>query len=287
MNANISALHAPGHGHKQRIILNRFASYTVLILIFLLILIPVAWLLVSSLKAPSEFMAYPIQFFPARPRWINYLIVLTYQPFIAAAGRSLLLGLSTAMITMFTSAMAGYAFSRLRIKGSDKLFTIVIAMLIIPGIVLLIPQFVLYARIGIINTYWPWYLSALAGSPFYIFMYRQFFKSFPKELEEAAEIDGCNPFRSFISVILPNAKPVLATVLIYAFSYVWGDYITPTIYLRDPAKLVSTWVTPTALPQLNSILLAATVVYILPVMVLFILVQKHIQKGMLFTGLSG
>jgi multiple sugar transport system permease protein len=287
MSVSITTLHAIRHRHKRVVNLNHLAIYAVLILALILSLMPIAWLLVSSLKIPSEYMAYPIRFFPAQPQWINYLIVLTYQPFLTAAARSLGVGLSTATITMFTSALAGYAFSRLRVKSSDMLFTIVIAMLIVPGIVLQIPQFVLYARIGLINTYWPWYLSALGGSPLYIFMYRQFFKSFTKELEEAAEIDGCNPFRTFLSVILPNSKPVLATVMIYAFSYIWGDYITPTMFLRDPAKLVSTWVVPTSLPQLSSILLAATVVYILPVMILFIFVQKHIRKGMIFTGLSG
>ncbi len=264
----------------------RLFSYLALIAVGLIILIPVLWLLVSSLKTNEELSAYPIRLLPAQPQWIMYYYAVAYPPFIAALLRTFGLGLSTAFITCITSAMAGYAFARIKGVGRKQLFSLVIALLIVPSIVLMIPQFILYANYHLIKTYWPWYLAAFgATSPLYIFMYRQFFLGFPKELEEAAEIDGASPMRIFLNIILPNSKPALATILIFAFNAVWGDFITPTLFLNDPFQLLGPWLA--GVPTNVSFFLAATVVYMLPVIVLFIFIQKNIQKGMLFTGLRG
>jgi len=154
--------------------------------------------------------------------------------------------------------------------------------------VMLLPQFVLYAKLKLVNTYWPWYLAALgATNPLYIFMYRQFFLGFPKELEEAAEMDGATPFGIFFRVFLPNAKPAMATIFIFAFNVVWGDYIMPTMFLNDPSQLLGTLLAYGFSPQYQTIFLAATVIYILPVLILFLLVQRNIQKSMIFSGLRG
>ncbi len=147
-------------------------------------------------------------------------------PFAKIAIRTGLLAISTAMITTFISSMVGYGFARYRnVPGNKQLFWLVIAMMIVPFIVILIPQFMLYSKLKLTNSYWPWYLGALGGAPFYIFMFRQFFLGFPKELEDAAEVDGCGPFRIYWQIFLPNAKPVIATVMIFAFNNVWGDYL--------------------------------------------------------------
>lgn len=263
------------------------ARYSLMILVAVVILIPIFWLLVSSLKTNEEYFAYPIVFLPSHPQWFNYLGVLYYPPFATAIIRTLGLGITTAVITCFTSAMAGYAFARIGGKGSKPLFMIVIILLIVPGIVMLIPQFILYARLDLINTYWPWYLAAFgATNPLYIFIYRQFFLGFPRELEEAAEIDGASPFQIFIRIFLPNARPALVTVLIFSFNAVWGDYITPTMFLNDPSKLLGSFMAPGFTNHYQAAFLAATVIYILPMILLFLLVQKNIQKGFITTGLS-
>jgi len=266
----------------------QLAHFCLVAVVAVVILLPLFWLLISSLKTSGEYMAYPIQFFPSRLRWSNYLGILFYPPFTFALLRTFGLGISTAAITCITSAMAGYAFARLGGRSNRNLFVVVIFLLILPNIVMLIPQFVVYAKIKLVNTYWPWYLAALgATNPLYIFMYRQFFLGFPKELEEAAEMDGASPFQVFFKVFLPNAKPAMATVLIFAFNAVWGDYIMPTIYLNDPSRLLGTFLASGFSPQYRTIFLAATVIYILPVFLLFLLIQKNIQKGMIFSGLRG
>jgi ABC-type glycerol-3-phosphate transport system permease component len=187
--------------------------------------------------------------------------------------------------------MAGFAFARFNVPGNRKLFMVIIAMLIIPGIVMTIPQFVIFSRFGLTNTYWPWILWGLTASPYQIFMFRQFFLSFPRELEDAAEADGCGPFRIFAQIFLPNAKPVLATSFIFNFSWVWGDYFHPLIYLSDEnttlaVKLAGSYVDPKG-HALYTITLAASVIYTLPLIIMFFLGQKYILKGVVTSGLKG
>ena len=226
------------------------------------ILLPLVWLLISSLKTNREYTAYPLKIFPSQPQWSNYLGFLYYRPFISALLRTFGLGITTAVITCITSAMAGYAFARLGGRSNRNLFMVVIVLLIIPNIVTLLPQFVLYAKLKLVNTFWPWYLAALgATNPLYIFLYRQFFLGFPKELEEAAEIDGATPVRIFFWIFLPNAKPAIATIFIFAFNAIWGDYIMPTMFLNDPSRLLGTFMAPGGSPHYQTTFLAATVIY--------------------------
>ncbi len=271
---------------------NRGMSYAILIVIAILMMLPVFWLLSTSLKTDSTYMAWPIQFLPNPWRWVNYVRIFTMTTFLKVALRTAYLGTVTSLITAFTSAMAGYGFARYKDAGGNRsLFGLIIAMLIVPGIVTLIPQFMVYARLKLVNTYWPWYIGALGGSPYFIFLFRQFFLGFPRELEEAAEMDGCNAFRIFLDILLPNSLPVLATTFILSFTWTWGDYITPLIYLQDSKTLLGvTMATAFVDPHgnaLHTVSFAATVIYILPMVILFFLGQKYILKGMITSGLKG
>ena len=273
--------------------LQRGLSYAVLILTACVVALPIIWLLLTSLKKDTEYLAYPIHIFPAVPQWANYLNVFNQSGFSFPkyAGQTLLLALTFTVLTTFTSAMVGFAFSRYQVPGRDRLFAIILALLIIPGIVILIPQYILFARLHLTNTYWPWILWGLSGSPLHIFMFRQFFASFPKELEDAAEADGCGAFRIFLQIFLPNAKPVLATSFIFNFSGIWGDYFTPLIFLNDAkttlgVKLASAFVDPQGHP-FTTLTLAANVLYALPLVLLFFLGQKYILKGVVTSGLKG
>lgn len=267
---------------------SRFKSIPIYLassLVGLVIILPVLWLFLSSFKSQEELSAYPIQLLPQHFNLLRYFNMLTYSGVTPTLLRTFFLGITTAAITCITSAMAGYAFARINGIWKKQLFSIVIALMIVPNVILMIPQFILYAHYHIVNTYWPWYLAALgATNPLYIFMYRQFFLSFPKELEEAAEIDGATPAGIFLSIILPNSKPAMVTVLIFAFNAVWGDYLMPRMFLNDPSQLMGTWLA--GWPVSNPFVLTLAIIYILPMIILFSMVQKNIQKGMLFTGLS-
>jgi multiple sugar transport system permease protein len=272
---------------------NRAGSYTILIIVGILVVTPIVWLLLSSLKQDNEYMAWPIQFLPMIWRWINYVRVFTMTDFLPVALRTAVMGLLYSALIALTSAMGGYAFARFQdIKANGRLFRVIIVLLIIPGIVFLIPQFMLFSYMHIIpNTYWPWFLGALGSSPLYIFLYRQFFLGFPRELEEAAELDGCNQFQIFWRILLPNSKPVIATILIFAFNGIWGDYLQPSLFLSNKmtmlgVKLATAYVDPHG-NTLRTVSFAATVIYILPLIILFFIGQKFILKGLITSGLKG
>ena len=270
----------------------RFSGYSLLILTSLILIAPVFFMVVSSLKVDAEYLTHPIRVFPSKFQWRNYQLVFTMTPFARVALRTAGLARSAAALSAFISSLVGFAFARYGdVKGNKQLFGLVIAMLIVPFIVILIPQFILYARLKLTNTYWPWILGALAGSPFNIFMFRQFFLGFPKELEDAAEIDGCGPFKIYWKIFLPNSQPVIATVMIFGFMNVWGDYLMPTIYLNASKTLLgATLATAFKNPQgfdLKTVSLAASVLYILPMIIVFFIGQKHILKGVVTSGLKG
>jgi ABC-type glycerol-3-phosphate transport system permease component len=271
--------------------INIFLGYFVLITVTVLITIPIIALVIGSLKRDMDLVAYPIVILPTKYMWENYIRVFQMTPFLKVATRTFLLGFGCSVILTFISAMVGYAFARFNVKGNKELFTIIIALLIVPGIVTLIPQFLVFARLKMTNTYWPWWLGALGGSPYFIFLFRQFFLTFPKELEEAAEVDGCGPLRIFLQIFLPNAKPVIATVMFFSFLGYWGDYLTPLIYLNDDktllgVKMATGFRNPKGI-TLVTVSLAANVYYILPMVIVFFVAQKNILKGVITSGLKG
>jgi multiple sugar transport system permease protein len=270
----------------------RGGTYLVLVAVAIVMVLPVFWLLSSSLKTDSTIMKWPIDILPKTWKWSNFTQVFTLTPFVKVAIRTASLGLYTAFISAFTSAMAGYGFARFRgVKGNKGLFSLIIAMLIIPGIVTLIPQFIVYARLKMVNTYWPWFIGAAGASPYFIFLFRQFFMVFPRELEEAAEMDGCSSLGTFLMIVLPNSLPVIATTLILSFTWTWGDYLMPLIYLQDSKTLLGvTMATAFRDPsghELKAVSLAATTLYILPMILVFFFGQKYILKGMITSGLKG
>ena len=275
--------------------INRFlrhlVAYGSLILFGALVAVPLVYFLITSFKPMEEYLTYPPRFFPTRWQPENYEAAVTMFPYFKYAGHSLFLGLSHTILTVITSSMAGFAFARINVSARDRLFTIIIAMLIVPGIVVQIPQFIIFARLKLTGTWWPWILWGLAGSPFYIFMFRQFFSGFPRELEDAAEIDGCGPFRTFWSVFVPNAKPVIATASILNFASVWGDYVNPFLFLKDAnttlaVKLQTGYLSPHG-ELLTTTVLAGALLYVLPLVIAFFLGQRHILEGVVTSGLKG
>jgi multiple sugar transport system permease protein len=286
---------AQTHKRSFAVITGRLLKYLVaygsLSLFSLLVAVPLAYFLVTSFKSMEEYLTYPPRFFPTRWRVENYEAAVTMFPYFKYAGHSLFLGLSNTILTVLTSAMAGFAFARINVPVRAKLFTVIIAMLIVPGIVMQIPQFIIFARLGLTGTWWPWILWGLAASPFFIFMFRQFFSAFPRELEDAAEIDGCSSFRTFWSVFVPNAKPAIATAFILNFAGVWGDYVNPLLFLKDAnttlaVKLQIGYLSPHG-ELLTTIVLAGAVLYVMPLVVIFFVGQKYVLQGVVTSGLSG
>lgn len=276
---------------KPSVKLRRFFTYLFLAVIIGLVITPIVWLLITSLKQRSEYLSYPLKWLPAVPQWANFQQALTMVPFWRYFGNSLLLGLVFSTLTVITSSMSGFAFARLSGPGSSRLFSIVLGLLIVPTFVTVIPQFVIFSRMHITDTYWPWVLWGLAGSPFHVFLFRQFFLSIPKELEDAAEVDGAGIGRIYWQIFMPNAKPVIATSFILNFAGVWGDWFAPVIYLSDKNTTLAVAVAHGyADPQGNTLVtiaLAATVIYLVPLVIIFMMGQKYIIRGVVTSGLKG
>jgi multiple sugar transport system permease protein len=273
--------------------LKRPLIYGLLVLVTLTLMTPIFWLLVTSLKKDVEYLAYPIKFFPAVPQWNNFAEVFAPQHlFLKHAALTFYLAALFSTLCVLSSSLGGYAFARYQdVKASHTLFGLIVAMIIIPTIVTIIPSFMIFAKIHLTGTYWPWVLWGLAGSPYHIFLFRQFFLSFPKELEDAAEVDGCSPFGVFWRIFLPNASAALATSFILNFIGVWGDWLVPQIFLRADnttlAVLINHAFTDPRGNILTTLTTSAIVIYTLPIVLIFFFSQRYILIGVVTSGLSG
>ncbi len=273
--------------------LTSLPTYFILVLVAGMLLVPIIWLLITSLKQNTEYLSYPIKFLPAVPRWDNYAQVFApAYDFLEHTWMTLFLAIMFSSLTVMSSSLCGYAFARYRdVRANSRLFTLIVAMIIIPSIVTVIPSFMIFAKVKLTGTYWPWVFWGLAGSPYHIFLFRQFFLTFPKELEDAAEVDGCTAFGTFWRIFLPNAKAPLATSFILNFLAVWGDWITPRIFLKNSnttvGVLVNTIFTNPQGQLLTTLTITGIVLYTLPVVIIFFLGQRYILKGVVTSGLAG
>ena len=210
-------------------------------------------------------------------------------------GNSLYIVVLSTLGIVLTSSLAAYAFARFQFRGRDFIFLLTLATMMLPAQVTLIPQFILFHKFGWINTHFPlWVPSFFGGGAFFIFLLRQFLMTLPKELDESAMIDGANPFRVFWSILMPLMKPALATVAVIAAIGRWNDFIEPLIYLSSPElftlavglnffKSVPEWA---GLPM-QHLLMAASVMTIMPIIILFFLAQRYFVQGIALTGLKG
>jgi multiple sugar transport system permease protein len=256
----------------------------------LILLFPLYWILATSLKSDSQLVQAGTQWFPVPAHFENYVRAVTEIPFAAYLGNSIFLATVSGVLTTFSSAFVGYGFARLRGPGKNLLFGLLIAMMMMPGIVTLIPTYLLFSRVGLVGTYWPWVLWGLAGAPYLIFLYRQFFAGIPKELEEAAVLDGCSQLRIFAQIFLPLSKPVLVTAFVLAFLAVWGDFIAPNLLLdRENTTLAvaisSGYINAQGFP-LKNLIAAGSVLYVVPVLLIFLFVQRHYVQGFNASGIK-
>ena len=281
--------------YQNRQVLTRLKhrlSYVVLGLGCLLFLTPLLWQVTSSLKTSADTMRYPPVWLPLPPQWDNYVVLFERFPFWRYAANSLFISTMVILGTVLSSSLAAYGFARLRMPGRDLIFLLLLSTLMLPGIVLVIPQFVLFQRLQWVNTYYPLIVPAFFGNPFYIFLLRQFFMTIPRDLEDAARIDGAGYMRIFAQIIMPLASPALIAVALYSFIATWNDFITPLIYLSDREKFTVS----VALRFLaggmrsrpeNHLLMAAATLSILPCIAVFLAAQRWFVQGVVVTGSKG
>ena len=270
-----------------------------LLVFFLCILFgfPLFWTLMGSLKTPAEMAAFPPPWIPAFPQWANYIRVfeISRHPVSLWTLNSTIIVVLGTLGTLMTASLVAYSFARFEYRGRDALFMITLATIMLPAQVTLIPQFVLFHRLGWINTLLPlWVPYWFGGGAFAIFLLRQFFLSLPKDLDEAALIDGASYFRIFWSILLPLCKPVLATLAIIVVIDRWGDFLGPLIYLNSPEKFtISVGLrffnnTPEVGGEpMQHLLMAACILSMLPVITIFFLGQRYFVQGIVMSGIKG
>lgn len=280
----------------QRYIRNTIL-YALLIVGSITFLYPLAWALATSLKPLPQITLDPLGLIPRpAPMWSNYIEALTAQPFARYTLNTLFVVSMNIIGTVGSGALVAYGFARFRFPGRDLLFVILLATLMIPGQVTMIPIYVLFARIGWVDTYnpliWP---AFFGGGAFTIFLLRQFFMTLPLDLDDAARIDGANFLQIFWYVIAPMAKPALATIAIFTFMGVWNDFFGPLIYLNSSDKFtialgvyqfrISTFRYVDVIRW--NLLMAASLVFMIPSLVIFFLAQKQFMEGINLTGVRG
>lgn len=267
------------------------ATYVILLTLAVVFAGPFFWLVLAALKTREEWASVPAQILPAQAQWSNFTQALTDINFTAYTLNSLFVATVYSVLVTVSSAAVGFGFARLRAPGKRPLFVVVLSTMMLPQILTLLPTYVLFARIGLINTYWPWVLWGLAASPYLVFLFRQFFAAIPRDLEDAAILDGCGWIRIFAQIFLPLSRPVLITSFLLSFTWTWGDYIAPALLLDVDHTTLSVAITAwykdplgNAIPTVQA---AAAVFYVIPVLLIFLFAQRYFIRSALSSGVKG
>jgi ABC-type sugar transport system, permease component len=264
--------------------------YVILAVIAVLFVLPIIYLLMGAFKESSELFREPFQWLPDRFQLDNFKKMFTNIPFFKYLRNTLIIVFFNVVGSLISCSLVAYGFSRLKWPGRDKVFVLVLVTMILPYQVTMVPLFLFFTRLGWIGTFLPLTVPAFFGNPFFIFLLRQFFIGIPRELTEAARIDGANEFRIYYGLILPMAKPVLITVAIFAFMRSWNDFIGPLVFLGSDdlytLSLAASMLKSNYDPNW-SVLMALAVIMILPVFIVFFMMQKYFIRGVAMSGIKG
>lgn len=274
----------------QRLV-GRALLHAILILLGITFMVPLVWTLSTSLKLPGLVFTRPIQWIPDPIRWENYREVWTILPMHLFIRNTMIISVASVIGAIISTSLCGFSFARLRWPGRNQLFALVVGTMMLPGAVLLVPQFILFRTLGWIDTFLPLIVPAwLGGGAFYIFLYRQFCSNIPYEMDEAAIMDGAGYFRIYWQIILPLTRPALITIGLFSFLSHYNDFMGPLIYLNSNRLYTLSlglrmyqgrfgydwhWV------------MAASAITIAPVLVIFFVAQEQFISGVQLTGLAG
>ncbi len=292
-------------GVRAKRVGGKVLAYAAMIAVSLLLIMPLLWLFAASLKTQQLVLSTPRGFgeffaslIPTDPQFENYAEALTRRPFGLWTRNTVIIVVTATAGTVLTGSMAAYAFARLRFPGRQVLFTITLSTLMLPFIVTMIPQFLMFARVPGPSSAGNWTDTLmplivphwLGGGAFYIFLMRQFFTTIPRELDEAARIDGAGFFRSYWQITLPLSGPVLATVTIFSFINHWNDFLGPLIYLasrQNQTLALGLQSFQGEFVNEHHLLMAASATMTVPVLLVFFFMQKYFLRGFVMSGIAG
>ena len=274
---------------KSSAVLRRVLLYIVLILIAVIMVVPFLWMLSTSLKTQYDAVKIPPVWIPDPPQWENYVKLFTEQPMFQFMLNTIKIVFFVVLGQLFFSSLAAYSFARISFKGRNVVFFFYIATLMVPGQVTMIPTYLMFAKAGLTDNHLALILPAFF-SAFGVFLLRQFFMSLPRELEEAAEIDGCNPFMTYWRIMLPLVVPAMLTLCVFTLMNTWNDYMGPLISLSSPEKYTMTlgiaYFKGVYTTQWN-LVMAGSIVSVVPILIAYLCAQKYFIEGIAFSGVKG
>lgn len=250
---------------------------------------PFAWMVSTSLKNDAQIFLFPPPLIPNPIEWGNYVRMVNYLPFVRFIGNTAYVTALNLVGTLLSSSLIAYGFARLRFKGREILFLLLLSTMMLPPQVTMVPLYLIFKRLNWIDTFKPLWVRAFFGTPFYVFLLRQFFMTIPYDLEDAAKIDGCDYFQIYGRIMLPLLKPALGTVAIYTFMDHWNEFLGPLIYLNSVEKMTIS-IGLRLYQQLYggewSLMMAAATVMTAPSIILFFFTQRVFIQGITLTGMK-
>lgn len=278
-----------GLTNNQRTFFNRTLVHIALLLGVVLMFIPLLWTISTSFKSPGEVFLFPPTWIPSEWHPENYVLATTQIPFFRYLWNTTFITGMAVIGKVLSITLVAFAFARLRWWGRDVLFLIMLATMMLPPHITLIPQFILFRNLGWINTYLPLIVPDFFGGPYLTFLVRQYFLSLPRELDAAARIDGCSSFGVYWRIILPLAKPAVIIIVIFVFNGVWNEFLLPLIYIHSPEKYTLALGLRFFQGESSNdwhLLMAASLLTMLPVITLFFAAQRYFMQGIVFTGVK-
>lgn len=274
-----------------RLVLKRIIQYTLLALVAIIMFFPIYWVISSSFKTVIGISHFPPEFFPKNPQFSNYLQVFLKAPILIYARNTLLLMIGTTTGTLISSAIVAYPLARMNFKGKNVIFAIILATMMVPSTTTLIPQYMLFSKIGWIDSMLPMIVPAFFAYPYNVFLLRQFYRGIPKSLDEAAAIDGCSRLGILIRIIIPLSKPAFITIGVLSCVFWWNELLTPLIYI-DSNNLKPLTTGALATFQQGFIInwnytMAMCVIMIIPPIIGFLFANKYLIAGIKTTGMKG
>ena len=272
----------------------RLLIYVVLIIGAIIMIAPFAFMISSSLKTETQVFQFPIKWIPDPVRWMNYVDALTNKPFHIYFKNTMIIVILNQIAILGTASFCAYGFARIKFPGRDFWFGIALATLMLPYVVTMVPQFIMFSRFGWMDSYLPLTVPYFfGGGAFNIFLFRQFFRTFPEELADAARIDGCSEFGIYWRIFVPLAVPAFITVAIFTFMFSWNDFLGPLLYINSPDKFtiaigLATYRSMMGVGRTRwDLLMAASVTMTAPIVLLFFVLQRYFIKGVVMTGIKG
>lgn len=280
---------APRLTRRQRNLRNSTLTHLVLLVGVVLMFVPLAWTLSTSLKSPGEVYQFPPTWIPQEILWSNYVKAVTAIPFFLYLWNTVVITALSVIGKVISITLVAFSFARLRWWGRNFMFVVMLATMMLPPHITLIPQFIMFKWWGWINTFLPLVVPAFFGGPYLTFLVRQYLLAIPRELDDAARIDGCSDFGLYWRIIMPLSKPAILIVVIFVFNGTWNEFLLPLIYLQSSnlftlalglrmfqGEASTSW----------NLLMAASLLSMLPVIILFFATQRYFIQGVVFTGVK-